>query len=619
MHSFQDVAAAYRIALSYLVPFAAIHLSLRLLAAAVILPLFGLLLAAVLATSGESVLTDQDIARFLLTPIGFIGALALLSLFIIASVLDLALMTNTLHRRERSSIRALTSGLSLIFGRFAALFGFAVLLVLRVLLIAAPFLLLAGLIAWAVLGQYDINYYLTTKPPAARAAAGAIVALLLVMSITLVMRLSSWAVALHFLLFRRVAPRRSFSLSAAELSTDRLAVVQRLAAWVLVRILLAALLAAIAGLLIGYLQALFGANLSLIALATIALLLAWAFADALVSALANGALAALLDRVYRSATGHQPSAVQLSADETDTGRPARRMLLLPAALAVVVGGVYVGGALLERVSAERTVEIIAHRGAAAERPENTLSAMIKALEDRADWIEIDVQETADGEVVVAHDSDFMKLAGVDLKVWDATMDDLSAIDIGSWFDPLYAAERTPTLRDVLLTAKGRGKVLIELKYYGHDVALEARVAEIVDDTGMADAVAAMSLKRPGVEKMQQLRPNWPQGVLAATAIGDLSALDVDFLALNTGQISLPLIRRAHAQGKKVYAWTVDDPVTMTRLISIGVDGLITNKPALARTVMETRNQLSAPERLLLWLSDQFRLHRFQLSADVADA
>ncbi|MCF7978691.1 MAG: hypothetical protein K9L82_11855 [Chromatiaceae bacterium] len=618
MNAFREVATAYRIAWGYLAPFTAIHLALRLLAAAVIVPLLGLVLAGVLATSGEAVLTDQDIAGFLLTPGGFAGALVVVSLLLIASVLEVAVMTNTLRLHQHNAMRALIEGLSLILARFTSLFRFALLLVLRLLLIAVPLLLLSGLVAWAALGEYDINYYLSTQPPAFLAAAASIGALLLLLSIVLVWQLSSWAVALHFLLFRQVAPRRCFALSAAELQDDQLEVIRRLLAWLLVRILLAALVAAIAGFLIGQLQALVGLDLRLIVLYTLALILVWMFADAVLAALANGALAALLDRLYRDATGRQPLAVQQLAAETGSRRLAWGAILLPAAL-LVVGAIYAGGELLEGVSGERRVEIIAHRGAASARPENTLSAVVKALEDRADWVEIDVQETADGEVVVAHDSDFMKLAGVDLKVWNATMADLAEIDIGSWFDPAYSAERTPTLREVLLTAKGRGKVLIELKYYGHDIALEKRVAQIVDETGMTDAVAAMSLKRPGVEKMQQLRPDWPQGVLAATAIGDLSALEVDFFALNTGQISLRLIRRAHAQGKKVYAWTVDDPVTMTRLISIGVDGLITNKPALARTVMETRNQLSAPERLLLWLSDQFRLDRFQLSADLSDA
>lgn len=136
---------------------------------------------------------------------------------------------------------------------------------------------------------------------------------------------------------------------------------------------------------------------------------------------------------------------------------------------------------------------------------------------------------------------------------------------------------------------------------------------------MADDVAVMSLKIPGVRKMHALRPDWPHGILAATAFGDLAALEADFLAVNTGQASLRLIRQARDRGKKLYVWTVDDPLTMTRMISMGVDGLITNDPALARQVMEARNALSAPERLMLWLSDRIRPGSFDLVAEETDA
>ena len=615
----QDVFASYRASLQFLWPFTLIHLSVRLLAAAVILPVSGVVLAAALTASDQSAVTDQDIVGFLLTPGGFAAALALISFSIVASVLDVAVMTDTLRRQEHKPHRAVISGLGLFLGRFAGLFAFAVQVVLRVLVIAAPFLLVGAAIAWLALGRYDINYYLTHRPPAFLAAAGIGGVLLAGLAATLVARLSSWAIALHLFLFGNVRPRRSFAESAQRLRGQRMQVVWRIVAWALLRSLLVALVAGTAAVLVNGTQQVFGANLRLLAFSTGALLILWALANAVVSAFANGALGALLDRFYREATGEVSKSAQPVARRPAAGGALPVSLLLGGAVVALAGGLYLGGNLAERVSAERDVEIIAHRGAAGARPENTMAAVEQALADRADWVEIDVQETTDGEIVVAHDSDFMKLAGVDLKVWDATMADLAEIDIGSWFDPAYAGERTPTLREVLLAAKGRGKVLIELKYYGHDVALESRVAQIVEETGMSTAVGVMSLKIPGVRKIHALRPDWPHGILAATAVGDLSALDADFLAVNTGQVSLDLIRRTHAQGRKLYVWTVDDPVTMVRMISMGVDGLITNEPALARQVMAARNRLSAPERLLLWLSDRFRLKSFELVAEETDA
>ena len=122
-----------------------------------------------------------------------------------------------------------------------------------------------------------------------------------------------------------------------------------------------------------------------------------------------------------------------------------------------------------------------------------------------------------------------------------------------------------------------------------------------------------------MQAMAALRPDWRRGVLAARAVGDLTGLDADFLAVNTGQVSMQLLGRAHRAGKQVYVWTVDDPVTMSRLISMGVDGLITNDPGLARRVIAERAALSAPERLLLWLADRFRLGSFPLTGNERDA
>ncbi len=204
-----------------------------------------------------------------------------------------------------------------------------------------------------------------------------------------------------------------------------------------------------------------------------------------------------------------------------------------------------------------------------------------------------------------HDSDFMKLAGNPLKIWDATQDDLREIDIGSWFGAEFADERVPTLTEVLEVCRGRAGVVIELKYYGHDQQLEQRVAEIVEATGMTDSVMLMSLKLTGVEKMKALRPEWKVGLLMSVAAGNQDTLDIDFLAVNGAFVSHNTVVSAHRADREVYVWTVNDAVTMSTLMSRGVDGIITDKPALGRTVLAQRADMSAPERLLLELAETF--------------
>ena len=117
----------------------------------------------------------------------------------------------------------------------------------------------------------------------------------------------------------------------------------------------------------------------------------------------------------------------------------------------------------------------------------------------------------------------------------------------------------------------------------------------------------MSLKYEGVQKMKAIEPEWTVGLLASTLVGNLPALDVDFLAVNAAAASARLVRDAQAAGKDVYVWTINSPLAMSHMASLGVSGLITDKPALARDVLLQRSGLSAIERLVLAMGSSLGL------------
>ena len=600
MTPFANVRDAYAAAWSHRVAFVAIHVALRLLAWALIAPALAGLVNLAVSLSSQSALTDQDIARFLLTPGGFVAAVAVLSVLLVAQVLGFALMAAVLRVDAPSRWQAAGAALRLVAGRLHAVLIFACLFVLRVLLLSLPFVLVGLFAAARYLSDYDINYYLSNRPPEAVTAGLIIAALGLAMILLLLGRLSGWALALHLVLFDGAPAAASFSQSTARMRGARLRLVLELLLWFAIRLALLAALGLLAGLALRLAPIGEGAALRRVLTVSVLVLGLWMLLAEIVAGVALGALAALIGAHF----GGAPVPVSPTADG-----PARsRWGIVALGLAALAGlGLWLGSALLANVRTEDRVMIIAHRGAAGSRPENTLASVEKGLEDGADWIEIDVQETADDEIVVVHDSDFMKLAGVDLKVWDATLEDLAGIDIGSWYDPAYGAERTPLLRDVLERARGRSKVLIELKYYGHDEDLENRVIGIVEAAGMADQVATMSLSYPAVQKMLALRPDWRSGVLAATAVGDLAGLEGDFVAVNAGTASPRLARAVAEQGKDLYVWTVNDPLEMSRMISMGADGLITDEPALARQVLAARAGLNTAERLVLWVTQTLGL------------
>ncbi|NOE19926.1 glycerophosphodiester phosphodiesterase [Ruegeria atlantica] len=597
---FQAVTHAYAEAWARRRVFVPIYIAVRLLLVALIAPGVAVAVNLAVSLSNQTALTDQDIAMFLLSPAGFIAGVAVLSLFLLAEVLVFAVMAGSLRMGEGDPWRAGSAALALNLSRFPALFGFAVRFILRVLLLALPFVAIAGLIAWWTLTEYDINYYLTFHPPAFQVAVVLIGLVVLALAWVLIRRLSGWALALHLVLFEGASPRGAFAKSEQKMEGKRGRLKIELALWLGLRLVIAALIAAVASLLFAVVPLQEGGSLRLALILSLIIAGLWSLAGLVLAATALGALAVLLDGFFE-------------AETKDAPHPEPRRIRVPvlvtvvAALAALGVGFWLGQSLLERVQAPDQAEVIGHRGAAALRPENTMASVLKAIEDGADWVEIDVQETADDVVVVAHDSDFMKLAGVNLKVWDATMQDVADIDIGSWFGPEYAAERTPTLREVLEAAKGKSKVLIELKYYGHDVDLENRVIGLVEELGMQNDVATMSLKYPAVQKMEKLRPDWRSGVLAATAIGDLSGLEGEFVAVNAGMVTPGLIRKVQDAGKDIYVWTVNDPLQMSRMASMGVDGLITDRPAMANEVLRTRAEMGPGERLLLWLATTFGL------------
>jgi glycerophosphoryl diester phosphodiesterase len=112
----------------------------------------------------------------------------------------------------------------------------------------------------------------------------------------------------------------------------------------------------------------------------------------------------------------------------------------------------------------------------------------------------------------------------------------------------------------------------------------------------------MSLELDQVKKMKSLRPSWTVGLLLSVSAGNLRASGADFLAVNGAFASRRFVRSAHLQGMKVHAWTVNDAATMSAMIGRGVDGLITDRPALAKAVLAQRAGMSPARRLLLELA-----------------
>jgi glycerophosphoryl diester phosphodiesterase len=574
----------------------------KLLAFIVLTPLLAIVLRIFLELGGQPAVADFEIVHFLLGPLGWLCAIVAGAYWLaIVAWEQASLLAIVAARRYQQTIPPLPA-LGFAARRWLPISQLTSWLAGLGLLFAIPWLVLGGVLYRWLLGAHDINFYLNEPSPEFRAALGLGFTLLLAFLGAGLYLVSGWFVALPCLLFEQRTARQAMARSWQLAVGSRWSIFASLSLWLMIVVLVhAAFSLAIHGL---------GRWLSLgqsesvdrLAGAIGLVLVLHAFAALCLNVLAAASFAILLFTHYQAlAPAGIPLTATLPGSPDPTSWPRFTMnwfrvlsLLVMTGLLVMV----IGYQLVANVDRDDRVQIMAHRGASDVAPENTLAAIQAAVAAGADWVEIDVQETRDGEVVVIHDSDLMKLSRNPLKIWEASLEDLAVIDIGSWFDPRFAEQRVPRLRELLAYCKGKIKVVIELKYYGHDVQLEQRVAEIVDALAMADEVMIMSLKTKAVQKMKKLRPNYRCGLLLSVSVGDIQRIDADFIAIN-GRFATPeLVRRVHRAGKQVYVWTINAPATQSAMMNRGVDGLLTDKPALARQVLRERATMSLTERLL---------------------
>jgi len=235
----------------------------------------------------------------------------------------------------------------------------------------------------------------------------------------------------------------------------------------------------------------------------------------------------------------------------------------------------------------RTMEITAHRGASADYPENTMAAFIGAKELGADWIELDVQQTKDGQIVVLHDANLKRVAGVDLNVYDATYDEISDLDVGSYKDARFAGEKVPLLEDVIKWAKANQMRLnIELKPTGYETDIEKRVVDLIRKYNFANECMVSSLFYNMLEKVKEIDPDITTVYVLSLAFGDVTELAAaDYFSIEATSITKEMVSRVHAAGKQILGWTVNTEEGIEKMIRLNVDNIVTDKIALGKDLV----------------------------------
>ncbi len=230
---------------------------------------------------------------------------------------------------------------------------------------------------------------------------------------------------------------------------------------------------------------------------------------------------------------------------------------------------------------------IAHRGASARYPENTLRAFIAAADLGADMCEFDVRMTRDGEVVVIHDATVNRTTDGRGRVAEMDAAEVGRLDAGVRFGAEFRGERIPTLAQVAVALAARGCGMdVELKARG----VEARVCEILRKSGAAECAVVSSFDWPQLRLVAAEHPGARLVLLgekdAAALLKAAAEMRAFAIAPRFDIADAHLCAAAHRAGLAVYAWTVDDAAGMRRLIAAGVDGIMTNDPRILRALLD---------------------------------
>jgi glycerophosphoryl diester phosphodiesterase len=570
-------------------------------------PLISWILNQLVAQSGELVVGNSEMLNWLLSARGMLtlvlcGGLTLLGLLLqVTGLLRIAF-------EDRPKVNwAVRQALHWLLTDLYPLFRFCLSAFLLCVLLLLPLIVALGAAYFLLLGSHDINYYLSVKPPEWKwtLALGGFCFLLWASAVgSLLLR---WIYALPLWL-DGLRPFRS-TLAVSWDATHRKFFFLLRTTGVYLAVTIVVLLILEAGLFMTAGFAFSRFNQAVDALFfTISVYLVSAFIiETVISFTGISWGTCILVILYRD---HQnpdkPNKIidyqELRVKDSSKISPHRLLqprIVLATILVMLLTSLAVNAWLLNQKSHSKIPLVIAHRAGALHAPENSLAALEIAIHQGADYAEIDVQRSRDGVVVVIHDADLMKMARDPLRIRETDYADLARVDIGREFHRDFTGERLARLSDFLLKASGKIKLMIELKYYDIDSELAKETIRLVHEAGMAGKVSLMSLEMSSVRQMQQLASDIPVGYLSAVGLGRLTRLDVDFLAVSTREAKSAILRRSGRKKMPVYVWTVNDIDTMLAMLELGVDGLITDDPALTAEVIDRVAELLPAERLML--------------------
>lgn len=248
--------------------------------------------------------------------------------------------------------------------------------------------------------------------------------------------------------------------------------------------------------------------------------------------------------------------------------------------------------LMAQENSEKQISVIAHRGFSSVAPENTLSAVRKAIDLGVDIIEIDIHLTKDSVPVLLHDKTLNRTTNGKGPIYKYNFAELDSFDAGVKYSKKYKGEKIPSLEETMQLINGQCTLLIEIKNSGKNKGIENKVAELIKKYNAYNWCIVQSFSTKAIKntrsidtkievmkifagKMMILPVYYDSGVTLASPRRFKLA---DGININSKFVTARLVKKIHKSGKKIFVWTVNEPEEMKEMINLEVDGVITNYP-----------------------------------------
>ncbi|MGM0767264.1 MAG: glycerophosphodiester phosphodiesterase family protein [Pseudomonadota bacterium] len=574
------------------------------LAMAALTPAVTWALASLRPVTGRAAVSTGGIVEFLVSPGGIVWVLATLNLSVLVILLQQAGMTliaaSPPYRHYRTALGALWGTAR----KFPALVQLTLIQVFTHLLVAMPFLIAIAL-GWNwLLSNHDPYLLRLEKPPEfwwftaglLLASAG-----LILCNGSLYLR---WILAVPCLMLESTRPldalRESTRLTRGHRGHATGVLTSGLAAVLLLPVIVTLAFDQIATALFAILPQ----QASVLAPFVLVFIASYILLSIAVTFFGAAAYGAFIVSLYHRASGKTVTAPEPALQYPMPEHAGPKAWIAEALVVILALGQ--AWLVVDTLGQREEVTITAHRGSAFKAPENTLSAIKQAIDDGADYVEIDVQLTADGVPVLWHDSDMKRIFGLGERISETEFADIRDRDAGTWFDQKFGNERIATLADAIETVRGRAGLFVDLKPDRNTPHLARAVVDLLKEKNFVKGTIVAAADWTTLQEVKRLEPELKTTLLAQFVMGPLWDDNYDVLGLRMNRATPAAVARAHRAGNELHVWTVNQPAAMSRFIDMGVDNIITDRPELLSELLRQRATLSDAELLATKLRNWLR-------------